>query len=168
LYLPNCTIKTLILSKNLITTINENNNNINYFENLMKSIGKNKGLKELYLCGCGIAKNQKDIDILYNMLCENKYLSSIRLFNNEFNQFSDFRRIIEVFSDYKNNLKNNSMKILDLSKNGCDLIIDDDFLDLIDRLKLEYLDISQNKFKSEEKERFRDRVNALQDIKIIY
>ena len=60
LYLPNCTIKTLILSKNLITTINENNNNINYFENLMKSIGKNKGLKELYLCGCGIAKNQKD------------------------------------------------------------------------------------------------------------
>ena len=102
------------------------------------------------------------------MLCENKYLSSIRLFNNEFNQFSDFRRIIEVFSDYKNNLKNNSMKILDLSKNGCDLIIDDDFLDLIDRLKLEYLDISQNKFKSEEKEIFRDRVNALQDIKIIY
>jgi len=170
LELPNCTIKTLILSKNLITTItdNDNNNNINYFENLMKSIGKNIGLKELYLIGCGIGENKKDVDILYNMLCENKYLASIRLFNNLFNQFSDFRRIIEVFSDHKNNLKNSSMKILDLSKNGCDLIIDDDFLDLIDRLKLEYLDISQNKFKSEEKERFRDRVNALQDIKIIY
>ena len=60
------------------------------------------------------------------------------------------------------------MKILDLSKNGCDLIIDDDFLDLIDRLKLEYLDISQNKMQSEQKDRFRDRVNALENIKIIY
>ena len=166
---PDCTIKSLILSKNLITTKNEkNNNNINYFKNLMKSIGKNKSLVELFLVGCGIGKNQEDIDILYEMLIENKYLTSIRLFNNEINQFPDFHRIIEVFSDYKNNLKNSSMKILDLSRNECDLKIDDDFLNLIDRLKLEYLDLSQNKMKSDEKERFRDRVNALEDIKIIY
>jgi hypothetical protein len=166
---PNCTIKTLILSKNLITTINGNNNIIiNYFQKLMKSIGKSKSLSELFLFGCGIGKNHEDIDILYDMLCENKYLTSLRLFNNEINQFPDFHRIIEVFSDYKNNLKNSSMKSLDLSKNGCDIKIDDDFLNSIDRLKLEYLDISQNKMKSEKKERFRDRVNVLEDIKIIY
>ena len=46
--------------------------------------------------------------------------------------------------------------------------IDDDFLDLIDGLKLEYLDISQNKMNLEEKERFKERVNRLEDIKIIY
>ena len=164
---PDCTIKTLILSKNLITTKNENNN-INYFDKLMKSIGKNKSLIELFLVGCGIGKNHEDIDILYEMLSENKYLTSIRLFNNEINQFPDFHKIIEMFSDYKNNLKNTSLKILDLSRNECDIKIDDDFLDLIDRLKLEYLDLSQNKMKTEEKERFRDRVNALEDIKIIY
>ena len=166
---PNCTIKTLILSKNLLTTINGNNNSIiNYFQKLMKSIGKSKSLSELILFGCGIGKNREDIDILYDMLCENKYLTSLRLYNNEINQFPDFHRIMEVFSDYKNNLKNSSMKILDLSRNECDIKIDDDFLNLIDRLKLEYLDISQNKIKSEEKERFRDRVNVLEDIKIIY
>ena len=166
---PNCTLKTLVLSKNLITTINEkNNNNNNYYKNLMRSIGKNQSLNELYLIGCGIGRNHEDIDILYDMLCENKYLTSLRLFNNEINQFPDFHRIIEVFSDYKNNLKNSSLKILDLSKNGCDININDDLLDLIDRLKLEYLDISQNKMKIEEKERFKERVILLEDIKIIY
>jgi hypothetical protein len=145
---PNCTLKSLVLSKNLITTINEkNNNNKNNYKNLMRSIGKNQSLNELYLIGCGIGRNHEDIDILYDMLCANKYLASLRLFNNEINQFSDFHRILEVFSDYKNNLKNSSMKSLDLSKNGCDININDDLLDLIDRLKLEYLDISQNKIK---------------------
>ena len=168
LELINCTLKTLILSKNLITTANENNNNIiNYFQNLMGSIGKNKGLRELFLIGCGIGKNHKDIDILYDMLCENKYLTSLRLFNNEINQFSDFQRIIEVFSNYKNNIKNNSVKSLDLSHNGCDIKIDDDFLNLVDNLKLDNLDISQNKMELEKKEIFKERVNALEDIKII-
>ena len=166
---PNCTLKSLVLSKNLITTLNNNNQiNINYFQYLMESIGKNKSIRELYLIGCGIGKNREDIDILYNMLSENKYLTSIRLFNNEINQFSDFHRIIEVFSDYKNNLKNSSVINLDLSKNGCDIKIDDDFLNLIDRLKLEYLDVSQNKMDLEEKEKFRERVNLLDHIKIIY
>ena len=171
---PNCTLKSLVLSKNLITTtINENNNNtkqinINYFQYLMESIGKNKSLKELYLNTCDIGKNHEDIDILYKMLCENKYLTSLRLFNNKINKFPDFHRIIEVFSDYKNNLKNSSMINIDLSKNGLNIKIDDDFLDLIDGLKLEYLDISQNKMNLEEKERFKERVNRLEDIKIIY
>ena len=57
---------------------------------------------------------------------------------------------------------------IDLSKNGLNIKIDDDFLDLIDGLKLEYLDISQNKMNLEEKERFKERVNRLEDIKIIY
>ena len=166
---PNCTLKTLILSKNLITTVNDNDNiTINHFQCLMKSIGKNKTIKELYLNNCGLGQNSDDIEILHDMLCENKNLTSLRLFNNEINKFPDFHKILEIFSDYKNNLKNSSMRGIDLSKNGLEIQIDDDLLDLIDGLKLEYLDISQNKMQSEQKDRFRDRVNAIENIKIIY
>ena len=36
------------------------------------------------------------------------------------------------------------IKILDLSKNFCYIKIDNKFLDLIEKLKFEYLDINQN------------------------
>ena len=134
----------------------------------MKSISRNKGLKELFLISCGIGKNKSDIDILYNMLCENKNLISLRLFGNEINTMESFVKILEIFNNYKNNIKNNSLKSLDISKNKCNIKVDDNFLDLVDNLKLEYLDINQNSMEPNEKDIFRERTDKLKDIKIIY
>ena len=166
---PDCPLQTIVLSKNLVTTQKQDNtNSINYFEKLMKSISRNKGLKELFLISCGIGKNKSDIDILYNMLCENKNLVSLRLFGNEINIMESFVKILEIFNNYKNNIKNNSLKSLDISKNKCNIKVDDNFLDLVDNLKLEYLDINQNSMEPNEKDIFRERTDKLKDIKIIY
>ena len=73
-----------------------------------------------------------------------------------------------IFSEYKNGLKNTTLKSLDLSKNSCNIKINDDFLELVEKLKLEYLDINQNTMDPTEKETFRSRTNELNDIKIIY
>ena len=167
LELPNCALETLVISKNFITAKNDKNS-INYFEKFMKSLSKNKSLKEIFMISCGIGKNEEDIDILYNMLCENKNLDSIRLFGNDINKYESFKKILGIFSEYKNDLKNNHLKSLDLSKNGCNIKIDDDFLNLIEKLKLEYLDINQNNMQSDEKEIFKEKTNKLENIKIIY
>jgi len=111
------------------------------YKNYWKVSGK-KSLEEFFLINCYIGKNHEDIDILSDMLCENKYLTSLRLCNNKIYQFHEFHRI-------------------DLSKNGFNIKI----FDSIDRLQLEYLDLSQNIMNSEEKERYRDIVNTREDIK---
>jgi len=163
-----CTLKNLILSKNLISTIPEGTiKPVNYFAKFMKSVA-NSNLKELFLISCGIGKNRNDIEILYDMLCQNKSLVSLRLFGNEINNMEDFTKILGIFSEYNNGLKNNVMKSLDLSKNSCNIKITEQFLELIDKLKLEYLDINQNTMDPTEKETFRKRTNELNDIKIIY
>ena len=102
------------------------------------------------------------------MLCENKSLISIRLFGNEISKMEDFTRILGLFSEYNNGLKNNTLKSLDLSKNNCNIKINEEFLQLIEKLKLEYLDINQNTMDPNEKDTFRNRTNELNDIKIIY
>ena len=163
-----CILKNLILSKNLISTIPEGTiKPVNYFAKFMKSVA-NSNLKELFLISCGIGKNRNDIEILYDMLCQNKSLVSLRLFGNEINNMEDFTKILGIFSEYNNGLKNNVMKSLDLSKNSCNIKITEQFLELIDKLKLEYLDINQNTMDPTEKETFRKRTNELNDIKIIY
>ena len=58
--------------------------------------------------------------------------------------------------------------MLELSKNHCNLRIDESFLNIIDNLNLEYLDINQNKIDEREKDIFRKRSNAIENIKIIY
>ncbi len=102
------------------------------------------------------------------MLCKNRSLISLRLFGNEINNMQKFTKILEIFSEYNNTLKNTTLKSLDLSKNQCNLVIDEEFLKLIEKLKLEYLDINQNTMEATQKEEFRKRTNELSNIKIIY
>ena len=165
----NCPLRSLILSKNLISTFPEQsaNPNINYFEYLMKCIAKSK-LKELYLISCDIGINEQDKNILYEMLKENKSLISIRLFGNKISDMNSFTKILGIFSDYNKQLDNNILKCLDLSKNQINIKVDDNFMKLIESLKLEYLDINQNNFQPDEKEIFRKKTNELSDIRIIY
>ena len=166
-----CPLKKLILSKNLISTYpyeyNYNNTFINYYEKFMKSVAKSK-LEELFLINCEIGNNDEDINILYEMLKENKSLKSIRLFGNKINNMKSFAKILGIFSDYNKQLENNTLKSLDLSKNNCNLKIDEDFMKLVESLKLEYLDVNQNLMQSDEKEIFKKRTNELSNIRIIY
>ena len=164
----NCPIKNLILSKNLISTPAQNSFDVtNHFDFFMKKVAQSN-LKELFLINCGIGKNENDIQILYDMLCQNKSLISLRLFGNEISNMKDFSNILGIFSEYNNGLKNHTLKSLDLSKNSCNIKIDQAFLELIEKLKLEYLDINQNTMDPQEKDLFRNRTNELNDIKIIY
>ena len=164
--------KDLKKYKNNISNIpqsEKNEKSINYFAKFMDKIAKSKNLKELLLLKCNIGKNKNDVDILCKMLEENQNLESLRMFDNSISDFDDFIKILNIFSEYKNNeLKNKTLKSLDLSKNFCNIRINDDFLNMIDYLNLEYLDINQNPIEEKEKEIFRKRTNALEKIKIIY
>ena len=203
----NNTLKTLVLSKNFISTPPDQAQNQNttstasttpnpdqkktapsvpvapapqvspatevkektdYFKNFMKSLSNSENLEELFLISCGIGKNVEDVDTICDMLSKNKSLISLRLFGNEINTMEKFTKILEIFSEYKNNSKNSTLKSLDLSKNQCNIKITNDFLNLIEKLKLEYLDINQNTMEASEKEEFRKRTNELSNIKIIY
>ena len=162
-------LQTLILTKNSITCPKTSCKDIpKYFQNFMEKIGESKSLKELCLLKCEIGKNDNDIEIICKMLEKNKYLKSLRLFDNLINDEEDFLKILKLFSEYKDELKNKSLKALELSKNHCNLRIDESFLNIIDNLNLEYLDINQNKIDEREKDIFRKRSNAIENIKIIY
>ena len=163
----NCPLQKLILSKNMISTFPNqmNSNQINYFEKFMKCVAKSK-LEELFLINCDIGNSKEDINILYEMLKENKSLTSVRLFGNKISDMESFSKILGIFSDYNKKLENKTLKSLDLSKNQCDLKIDENFMKLIENLKLEYLDVNQNTI--DDKEIFRKRANALSNIRIIY
>ena len=100
------------------------------------------------------------------MLKENKSLTSIRLYGNKINDMESFSKILGIFSDYNKKLENKTLKSLDLSKNQCSIKIDENFMKLIENLKLEYLDVNQNTI--EDKEYFKKRTNELSNIKIIY
>ena len=51
----------------------------------------------------------------------------MRLFGNEINNMEDFTKILGIFSEYNNGLKNSTMKSLDLSKNSCKIKITTNF-----------------------------------------
>ena len=163
----NCPLKNIILSKNLITTPTMSNPPINHYKNFMENVGKSK-IKELFLISCEIGSNKDDIDILYNMLKTNTSLISIRLFGNKINNMESFTKILGIFSEYNKPLENSTLKSLDLSKNSCDIKVSTEFLNLIEKLKLEYLDINQNNMDKNDKETFRKKTNDLTHIKIIY
>ena len=167
------TLQTLILNKNSIScypTPTQGSSPIpNYFKYLMEKVGNSKTLKELLLLKCEIGKNKNDIEILCKMLETNKNLESLRMFDNLINDEDDFLKILQLFSEHNNDeLKNKTLKSLDLSKNHCNIRITEDFLNMIDKLNLEYLDINQNQMDEKEKEIFRNRTNNLEKIKIIY
>ena len=166
-------LKVLILSKNNISIIPESVKNDkpskNYFLKFMDKVAISKNLKELLLLKCSIGKNKSDVDILCNMLEKNKSLVRLGMFDNSINDYDDFKKILKIFSEYKDNiLKNKFLKSLDLSKNYCNIRIDDDFLNIIDYINLEYLDINQNPIDEKQKEIFRKRTNTLEKIKIVY
>ena len=166
----NCPIKNIILSKNLISTKTNNDSNINHFEKLMECLGKSK-LKELFLISCDIGCNENDINILCKMLEENKSLISLRLFGNKLNRMDWFTKILSLFSDFQGPLINNTLKSLDLSKNSCNIKVNEDdskFMKLVEHLKLEYLDVNQNMMEASDKETFKKKTNDLTNIKIIY
>ena len=164
----NCPLKKLILSKNLISTYPPGEAPCtNYFKNLMKSIEKSQ-IQELILLNCNIGNDVDDLNIIYEMLKNNKSLTSIRLFGNKICDMNFFAKILGIFSDYNKPLENNILKNLDLSKNNVNIKIDDNFMKIIENLKLKYLDINQNYMKDDEKEIFMKRTNELQNIRIIY
>lgn len=166
------TIEILILTKNLITSPQSQNLGNTpipiFFKKFMGKIAESKTLKELLLLKCEIGKNKNDIEILCQMLEKNKTLESLRMFDNLINDEEAFLKILKLFSEYKNELKNKTLKSLDLSKNHCNIKVSEDFLNLIEKLNLEYLDINQNTMDEKEKEIFRKRTNALEKIKIVY
>ena len=166
------TIEILILTKNLITSPQSQNLGNTpipiFFKKFMGKIAESKTLKELLLLKCEIGKNKNDIEILSQMLEKNKTLESLRMFDNLINDEEAFLKILKLFSEYKNELKNKTLKSLDLSKNHCNIKVSEDFLNLIEKLNLEYLDINQNTMDEKEKEIFRKRTNALEKIKIVY
>ena len=164
----NCPIKKLILSKNLISTFPEGVvPSINFFEKLMKSIEKSQ-LEELFLLNCNLGNDINDLNIIYEMLKNNKSLTSLRLFGNKICDMKFFAKILGIFSDYNKPLENNKLQNLDLSKNNCHLIIDDNFMKMIENLKLKYLDINQNYMKEDEKEIFMKKTYEMSNIRIIY
>ena len=166
------TIEILILTKNLITSPQSQNLGNTpipiFFKKFMGKIAESKTLKELLLLKCEIGKNKNDVEILCQMLEKNKTLESLRMFDNLINDEEAFLKILKLFSEYKNELKNKTLKSLDLSKNHCNIKVSEDFLNLIEKLNLEYLDINQNTMDEKEKEIFRKRTNALEKIKIVY
>ena len=166
----NCPIENIILSKNLISTKPDIDSNVNHFEKFMECIGKSK-LRELFLISCDIGTNENDINILCKMLEENKSLVSLRLFGNKLNRMDWFTKILGLFSDYQEPLKNSTLKSLDLSKNSCNIKVNENdgkFMKLVEHLKLEYLDVNQNMMEASDKETFKKKTNDLANIKIIY
>jgi hypothetical protein len=139
----------------------------NYFKEFMEKLG-DCNVKELYLISCGIGKDQEDIDILYNMLCKNKSLETLNLFGNEINTMEKITKILGVFSGYDKNLKNDTLKSLNLGENQCSLKINKNFWNLIEKLKLEYLDIHQKIMDADENNISRIKVCELPNIKIVY
>ena len=164
----NCPLKKLILSKNFISTFTgEGAQSTNYFEKLMKCIELSQ-LKELYLLNCNIGNDVNDLNIIYEMLRKNKSLTSIRLFGNKICDSNYFAKILGIFSDYNKPLENEVLTNLDLSKNNCHLIMDENFMKMIEKLNLKYLDINQNYMKDDEKEIFMKKTFELTNIRIIY
>ena len=173
-----CGIKTLNLSKNPIGKFNENNSEkINFLKILLESFKNknnekgNKSVTELMFLSCDLSVDYTN-DIC-EMLCNNNTLTKINFYGNNFSNQEDFEKILTIFSNYDGkkgiDFRNNTLKSLDLSKNGCSLNITDEFLKIFDGLNLEYLDIDQNQMNQDQKEKFKEATNKLSEkIKIIY
>ena len=170
---PKCGLKALVLSQNNIGSMNPNNlgyyNNLKDIKYLLQCIKENKTINELLLLSCQIGNNI--IDDIYQMLKVNKSIEYLVLYNNNINQQIPFLKLLSLFSDLPENhgQTNNYLKVLDLSKNNCPIEIDYKFLNIIEKLQLSSLDISQNELSREGSERFKNLANRIGDkLKIIY
>ena len=171
---PKCGLKALVLSQNNIGKTNPNNN-LNIFNNLkdvrylLQCIKENKTINELLLLSCQIENNI--IEDIYQMLKGNKTIEYLVLYNNNINQQMAFLKLLSLFSDLpeNNGQTNNYLKVLDLSKNNCPIEINCRFLNIIERLQLSSLDISQNDLSREGSDNFKNLANRIGDkLKIIY
>ena len=105
------------------------------------------------------------------MLKGNKTIEYLVLYNNNINQQMAFLKLLSLFSDLpeNNGQTNNYLKVLDLSKNNCPIEINCRFLNIIERLQLSSLDISQNDLSREGSDNFKNLANRIGDkLKIIY
>ena len=170
---PKCGLKVLVLSQNNIG--NSNPKNIEYFNSLkdikylLQCIKDNKTINELLLLSCQIGNNI--IEDFYQMLKVNKSIEYLALYNNNINQQMPFLKLLSLFSDLpeNNGQTNNYLKVLDLSKNNCPIEIDCKFLNIIEKLQLSSLDISQNELSREGSDNFKNLANRIGDkLKIIY
>jgi Ran GTPase-activating protein (RanGAP) involved in mRNA processing and transport len=171
---PKCGLKALVLSQNNIGKTNPNNN-LSIFNNLkdvrylLQCIKENKTINELLLLSCQIENNI--IEDIYQMLKGNKTIEYLVLYNNNINQQMAFIKLLSLFSDIpeNNGQTNNYLKVLDLSKNNCPIEINCRFLNIIERLQLSSLDISQNDLSREGSDNFKNLANRIGDkLKIIY
>ena len=162
-----------MLSQNKIG--NSNPYNLNYFNDLkdvkylLQCIKENKTINELLLLSCQIGNDI--IEDFYQMLKVNKSIEYLVLYNNNINQQMQFLKLLSLFSDLpeNNGQINNYLKVLDLSKNNCSIEINNTFLNIIERLQLTSLDISQNELSREGSENFKTLANRIGDkLKIIY
>ena len=170
---PKCGLKTLILSQNNLGL--NNPINLNYFNDLkdikylLECLKENKTINELMLLSCQLGNNI--IDDFYQMLKVNKTIEHLVLYNNNINNQIPFLKLLSLFSDLpeNNGQTNNYLKVLDLSKNNCSIEINNQFLNIIERLQLSSLDISQNELSKEGSENFKNLANRIGDkLKIIY
>jgi hypothetical protein len=171
---PKCGLKALILSQNNIGKTNPNKdlniyNSLDNIKYLLQCIKENKTINELLLLSCQIGNNI--IEDIYQMLKVNKSIEYLVLYNNNINQQIPFLKLLSLFSDLPENHGqiNNYLKVLDLSKNNCPIEIDYKFLNIIEKLQLSSLDISQNELSREGSDRFKNLANRIGDkLKIIY
>ena len=168
-----CGLKTLILSQNNLGHSNPVNldcfNDLKDMKYLLQCIKENKSINELMLLSCQLGNNI--IDDFYQMLKVNKSIEHLVLYNNNINQQSPFLKLLSLFSDLPENNGeiNNYLKVLDLSKNNCPIEINTRFLNIIERLQLSSLDISQNELSKEGSDNFKSLANRIGDkLKIIY
>ena len=170
---PKCGLKALVLSQNNLG--NSNPKNLEYYNNLkdikylLQCIKENKTINELLLLSCQIGNNI--IEDIYQMLKVNKSIEYLVLYNNNINQQMPFLKLLSLFSDLpeNNGQTNNYLKVLDLSKNNCPIEIDYKFLNIIEKLQLSSLDISQNELSREGSDNFKNLANRIGDkLKIIY
>ena len=168
-----CGLKTLILSQNNLGHSNPVNldcfNDLKDMKYLLQCIKENKSINELMLLSCQLGNNI--IDDFYQMLKVNKSIEHLVLYNNNINQQSPFLKLLSLFSDLPENNGeiNNYLKVLDLSKNNCSIEINTRFLNIIERLQLSSLDISQNELSKEGSDNFKSLANRIGDkLKIIY
>ena len=168
-----CGLKTLILSQNNLG--HSNPVNLDYFNDLkdmkylLQCIKENKSINELMLLSCQLGNNI--IDDFYQMLKVNKSIEHLVLYNNNINQQIPFLKLLSLFSDLPENNGeiNHYLKVLDLSKNNCPIEINSRFLNIIERLQLSSLDISQNELSKEGSDNFKSLANRIGDkLKIIY
>lgn len=168
---PKCKLKSLTLNGNHIgENYISNSMKINYLKYFFKSLQQNKTVTELYLLNCSLSNDITED--LCEALAVNKNLEYLALYNNNLSNQSTIEKILGVISSYKernNNKNNTTLKSLDLSKNNIHININEKFLNIINGLKLNTLDISMNEFGQENFEDFihiTEKINGR--IKLLY